>query len=367
MTSKRMAVRIRPFKKLFLCIFVFLLCILILEISLRMLGRAPSNMAEGVYVQNGDSYRLKKNITKLTRWPSLSYITYTNEFGFRDRKTGNRHIKDRKYVVFLGACETYGSGLNYEETYVGLLDDLMRKEGIEVLNLAVPGHFLKDQENTLLEFLRAVKDKPSTAIICVSQYTLHKYDKAISNTFVRDGYLFDKRKIKIISYIKVFLSNNLASYCFFRDNTRQLISNLFGVNTQAASDFFELFLKQGKMANPQERASFFAYFEQLEEGLKKKNIAPVYVYIPLIDTFNLESLMIRYKKNPLNYDRSLYANLLKEHCQKNNIKYINLEPVLERIIGQGKSIRISFHPYFNECAHKAIAETIYETLKKELL
>ena len=45
-------------------VWTILVCLVGLEIGLRAIGRSPTNMAEGIADQYGDSFRLKKNITK---------------------------------------------------------------------------------------------------------------------------------------------------------------------------------------------------------------------------------------------------------------------------------------------------------------
>ncbi|MDH7513870.1 MAG: hypothetical protein QHH14_13065 [Clostridiales bacterium] len=340
-----------------------LFCFLILEICLRILGQAPSNITEGVYEQDEGSYRLKKNIKKLTKWPSLNYITYTNQFGFRDKSIGGRQIKDKPYVIFLGTCETYGSGVNYEKTYVGIIDNLLNKNGIEVLNLAVPGHFLRDQERLLMNFLKTINRKPDKVLICVSQVTLAAFDKVISHTLVKNGYLF-KKNSNIIPYIRVTLANNSASYCFFRDRIRQIIVRVFGQRARIANEFFDLFSKKGKLADPRTQELFFSYLEELDRKVEQEGIIPVYVYLPIIDTFNLEELLIKNGKDPLNFDISIYSDLLEAHCANNKVNFVNLQPILKDLHQQGKTLKIDFHPYFNENAHKIIADVIYKELMK---
>lgn len=65
-------------EKTFIVLTTIFVCIILLEIGLRVIGQTPSNTADGFFVQFGDSYRLKKNITKVTKRPSYSYVARRN-------------------------------------------------------------------------------------------------------------------------------------------------------------------------------------------------------------------------------------------------------------------------------------------------
>jgi hypothetical protein len=145
-----------------------LACLVILEIGLRAIGRQPTNMADGVYEQDGDSFQLRKNMSKVIRYPAFSYTIYTNELGFRDRSTGPRELRGRPFYVFLGASDVFGNGVEFEETFVGILADAARKKGTEVLNLATGGHYFLDQEHLLRRFMETTRLTPSKVVLCVN-------------------------------------------------------------------------------------------------------------------------------------------------------------------------------------------------------
>lgn len=69
---------------------------------------------------------------------------YTNSLGFKDKSSRTislvptRNIKRR--VVFIGDSFTNGVGLEYEDTFVGIIDKELKKRSIEVLNAGVPSY-----------------------------------------------------------------------------------------------------------------------------------------------------------------------------------------------------------------------------------
>ena len=82
---------------------------------------------------------LFKNVTSKNnaRWRESVYSVITNSLGFRDRT--NRQIplqSEKKRLVFIGDSFTEGQGLNYEKTFVGLIDNALKKK-YSVLNAGV--------------------------------------------------------------------------------------------------------------------------------------------------------------------------------------------------------------------------------------
>ena len=90
--------------------------------------------------QNYYSYELEKNCKAYeTKRTVKTYNVYTDENGYRvgSKKNVNKVNKENT-IVFLGDSFTYGLGVNYEDSIVGILE----KKGINynTLNLAVPGY-----------------------------------------------------------------------------------------------------------------------------------------------------------------------------------------------------------------------------------
>ena len=70
---------------------------------------------------------LAKNANKKdSTWGDAIYTTKTNSLGFRDRDNRKIPLKtEKKRLVFIGDSVTEGLGLDYEETFVGLIDNAL--------------------------------------------------------------------------------------------------------------------------------------------------------------------------------------------------------------------------------------------------
>ena len=65
----------------------------------------------------------------------------TNSIGFRDKEIRKINNETSKYrMVFIGGSYTEGFMVNYEESFVGMIDEKLKKYNIEVLNAGVVGY-----------------------------------------------------------------------------------------------------------------------------------------------------------------------------------------------------------------------------------
>jgi len=104
------------------------------------------------------SYELEKNCTAYeTKRTVKTYDVFTDKDGYRVGAKKDKDIKKDK-IVFLGDSFTYGFGVNYEDSIVGILKK--KKINYDVINLAVPGYspsILKVKLEQLLK--RGIKPK----------------------------------------------------------------------------------------------------------------------------------------------------------------------------------------------------------------
>lgn len=89
------------------------------------------------------SYRYHHDLAKNVRnknnakWGGNVYTVNTNSLGFKDRSDRQIPLKsEKKRLLFIGDSVTEGIGLNYEKTFVGLIDDDL-KEKYSILNAGV--------------------------------------------------------------------------------------------------------------------------------------------------------------------------------------------------------------------------------------
>lgn len=357
-------------EKFVIVTFILISCIIFLEIGLRSIGRMPTNTTIGISEQWGSCFRLKKNITKTINWPAFSFTIYTNEFGFRDKKIGKKDIDKKPYYVFLGASEVFANGVNFEDSFIGIFANFASKKGIDVLNLAVGGHRFPDQDSLFKEFISNAPQKPAICFNCVNDLHIPKFDQKQENLIVKNGHVFEKNSWKS-AYIRLLLGDYSAAYSFFRNNIRKLQEQYFNFKPSGdMPEFFQIYSKKNRMHNPDIIKQFENYLQGFEKYCYDNNIAPIFVYLPITDSYDLDDLLKQHDENPDDYNASYYSRLMEDYCQKHNSTLINLRPVLEKHHNDGKELRFKLDPHFNLFANRVIGEyliqTIFQTLATSL-
>jgi hypothetical protein len=343
-------------------LFTILLCLIILEIGLRAVGRRPTNMADGIYEQDGDSFRLKKNATKLIRYPAFSYTVFTDEFGFRDRSTEHRDLRGKPFYAVLGASEVFGNGADYDDTFVGIFAKEAEKKGLEVLNLATGGHNFIDQERLLRQFIEETHLNPSAVLFCVNALHIPTFDQKIEHVIVKNGYVIDQSGWRI-TYMRLMAGNLSSAFCFFRDGVRKIQEKWFHqTRSSKSSEFLEAFSKANPIRSSARTRELEDYLTRFESFCRQNQIEPIYVYLPLSDSFKLNEILKQIGADPNDYDATYYETLMRSYAEHAEARLVDLSPVLKQAYDQGRELRFKLDPHFNLFANRLIGEYLAKAL-----
>jgi hypothetical protein len=343
-------------KKGAVIILTLLACVVMLELGLRATGRIPTNTTDGIAEGFGDSFRLKKNITKRFNYPAFSYTVHTNAYGFRDRATGGRDLKTHPFLAFLGASEVYGNGVDFEDTFVGIFAQEASRRGFEVANLAVGGHYFLDQEDLLKDFVKNSGLRPSTIFLCANALHIPKFDRRNRNVIVKNGYAIDKNGWRL-TYLRLLAGESSSAYCFFRDAIRRIQERFLNYELKEDSfEFLQIYSKSNKIRDPERIKEFKAFLTDFSNYCRDNGIDLVIVYLPLSDSFNLKEIVRKLGADPEKYDSSFYAELIRSYCRDNRIKLIDVGPTLERLYNEGEEIRFKLDPHYSKYANRVIGE-----------
>ena len=127
------------------CIFFIISDFIISFAYTKFIIKDKKFKSEGHGVEH-DSFHhhLKKNLETTDIFNKKKYKIITNSLGFRDKKIRNvEYISNGRRLVFIGDSFTFGSLLDYENTFVGKIDKEMsanfdKFKIDEVINMGVP-------------------------------------------------------------------------------------------------------------------------------------------------------------------------------------------------------------------------------------
>jgi hypothetical protein len=354
-----------PFRPLLRAAFLVvlptvLLCVALLEIGLRLQGRLPSNVTDGIFEAYGTAYRLKPNQSKLSRTPSFTCTINTNSLGFRDRAPGPRRL-DRPYIAWMGDSATFANGVEYEESFVGRFGQASEQRGIEVVNMAVGGHHLGEQEDVLRDFLATAPRRPERVVFVFTPQLMALFEKRHHDLVVKSGYGFP-RDSWMGPYLVVMLGNASSAYCFFRDGVRRLQGKLWHKGPETAADMLQMYARAHPATSPEATARLEERITQLDERIRAAGSPVVHVYLPTTADLRVEEFLKLTGRSAAEYDFDHYRDLLRRQSARSGVQLVDLTEVLKAEQAKGRPLGFSQDMHYNAPAQVQIAQALVEEI-----
>ncbi len=339
-----------------------LACLVILEIGLRVVDRYPMDSAGGYHEQGGLSYVLKKNLTKKVVWPTMTFTVHTSDLGFRAKEPGKQLIGGRPYDVVLGASDSFGNGLDYEQTFVGIFAENMRRHNVDVINMSVAGHHLLEQAALFKDFASSTTNHPRAVLIVFNPNLIGGFDDNHTNVVVRRGDLFDKETWRV-ALLRKTLANSSTVYCFIRDAVRKIQQRLVGREDFELSFYIERFSSRHSIKEPERSEAFLRHLNDLTQYIRSLGAEPICVYCPPAGGFLLNDLAAKGKLDPALIDTAFFADIVKRHCDAQNVRFINLEPPVQQRYDKGEKLNFDADGHYNAPTSRLVGEYLYSVLK----
>jgi hypothetical protein len=355
----RLRTAVRP--ALLLVLPTLVACLAVLEMGLRLQGVVPSNSTDGIFEKHGQTYRLRSNASKLARTPSYSCTIHSNSLGLRDTAPGPRAIGSAPYVAFLGDSITFGNGVEYGDSFVGVFAQAAARQRTEVVNLAIGGHHLADQEVLLADLLAATPRAPAQVVVVFTVTFLTLFEADGSDLIVKDGYLFD-RDHWAVPYLTVKLGDASAAYGFFRDAIRKLQGRVALSSRKDAFGYLRDFSPATPWSSPELVARLERRLTGLDERIRSAGATPVYVYMPSAPDLGARESLAAAGLPADGYDFGRFHAILGRHAAGAGIRVVDLRPTLERLHASGEPVSFMQDPHYNPRANRVIGEALAAAL-----
>jgi len=316
-------------------------------------------------------------------WGSTRYRVYTNSLGFRDRATREIALRSDKHrLVIMGDSFTEGVGVNFEETFAGIVEQELGKAGVEVLNAGVVSYspiiYWKKAEN-LLENVGFKFDEMAVFLdISDPQDEARFYDLNDQGKVKRYKDVPDQlargisgtpppppvKQSGSTKYASTLIRNNtILMYSLLRGprelfTLRKEVKKEYGTNFTRALWTVEDAVYKDYGADGVERMRL--YMNKLVELLRKHEVQLTVAVYPWPDQIIREDL------------NSKQVQIWQEWCEANHVRFINYFPafvkksstttekeqVLDRYFLDGNS-------HWNERGHEVIAKGFLDAYLKE--
>jgi hypothetical protein len=347
----------------FLVAFVTLVaCLAMLEIGLRATGRQRLGSLQGFLQQGGVSYWHKSNVTKRVEWSQVSFSIYTDDKGFRYKRPGPRSLGGKPYYAVMGSSEVFGNGLNYEQTFIGVLAEGLERDGIDIANMAVAGHHLVEQMSVFEAYSSSATSQPEKVLIVLNPLLIGGYDDNHDHTRVIMGDLFPEDGWRL-PVARMILASLSADYCFFRDTIQNARLKYSRPRDYDLSFYLERYATAHPIRSPEKTRDFLNRLKSLERRIRSVGATPVCIYSPAVGGFLLNDLIAKGKLDKNLVDTRFFPELARSHCAEEGIQFINLEPLLQERYDRGEKLNFDMDAHFNGPTSRVIGEYLYAALK----
>ena len=310
---------------------------------------------------------LKKCVATEKQRTVKPYKVYTDDNGYRYSKKDRKH--KLKNIVFLGDSFTYGYGVDYKDSFTGIIENEL--ENYEIYNLAVPGYGVQKYYYQLNEFLKINEASKIFLVLDMTDIS----DAALRWKKINDlktPVIKSKRIIKNISNWKKFQNSNFKGTRLIiynlRNFTRYLkihvISKKMSTKDLAlSSEIANFTYKKLDPNNNINESNFFEALKVIENNfqnisnLAKKNKAELYLVI-----FPWPETLIN-GQSQFNWEK--FANSL---CAKNTCKELinffeDFENIKENNQNWKNLIYIDDDVHFKKFGNEIVASKILKKLK----
>lgn len=266
---------------------------------------------------------LKSNIEATTTWNAKDYYSLvTNSLGFRDYTARNIDLSNNKHrILLIGDSHTEGVGVEYKNSFAGILNSKIDTNKIEILNAGVVGYspklyYLKTKY--LIEEIGLKFDELFVFIdISDIQNELVYANFNPEKKSVKDKY-FDKLKsfLNTYSFIYHFISNHI------KDNKRM-----------------EFYKQRNKVAENPRTDLYYSFFDEFSDNELLQNedfhsIGTWYLDKTIFDKWGRQGLILS----------KWHMVGLADLCKSHGIKMtISIHPWPIQIVAQDwNSIQVQF-------------------------
>ncbi len=282
----------------------------------------------------------------------------TNSLGFKDKIV--REIKKKKTnhrIIFIGDSFTEGVLLNYEDTFVGIIDKKLEKKNIEVLNAGVGSYYPSIYYNKIDFLINKQKLEFDELFVFIDiSDASDEFTKKIKNSEIA----YEKKLNFFEHTVKFIKSNFVLTYTLlniFYDYTKESYlknqenfvkysaeKNIFKAGWTFDKNVYQIY---GDYAVKEMRINMLRLVELCNNQKIKMTIA-VYPYFHQIyhNDFN-----------------SIHVEIWEKFSKENNLDFINLFPIFfkennsyEDNLETIKKFYIPFDIHFNKQGNELIAE-----------
>ena len=342
--------------------------------STKIIHQSKEDYEDYGIKHNKFHHHLKENISTGGVFNDQKYIVKTNSLGFRDKEVRNINYKNvGKRLVLIGDSFTFGTLLNYEDTFAGMIDDELSQIGKkkkgggdewEVLNLGVPSYSPIIYYNKVKYFLeKGLKFTHLAVFIDISdiedEAIYYYYDENLQSVQSTQS----TQSTQFVNKFKVYLKNNFfVTYNFLNYFHDKIFYDHYNTYKNPEEFLKKIHSNSYKRDKWTINHNIYAEYQTgVDNSLKYMKLLKL-----LCDKHNIKMYAAVYPWSTQLYFKdleSIQVKIWEKFSQENKIEFINLFPLFlskndtnEDINKKIKKYYIPFDVHFNKEGNKIIAD-----------
>ena len=302
-------------------------------------------------------------------------VTISNSLGFRDSSTREVDLNNKNRIVIIGDSFTEGVLLNYEDTFVGMIDKHFNKLGVEVLNAGVSSYSPIIYYYKIKYYLeRGLKFSHLVVFIDISDIEdeAHWYDHDnLKKSVVQIKPHHKKHNIKLFISENFFISYKIIK--FIDDNIKDKLIFYIQDISNGEKKFAYSFPKIET-----EKYTYDKYtiskkvFNDNKIGINKA-IENMKLLKEILDKYDINMTIAVYPYFTQIYHNdldSIHVKIWKNFSLENNISFLNYFPLFinkseinEDFYEKVKKYYIPYDVHFNKNGNRLIADYFIKNFK----
>jgi len=327
----------------------------------RYLGDSASIDLGGLYTPFGNrSYKVAPNVDTEAKWSAGEFSVHADSLGLRcdaARKYGTKSGQPVD-VIFMGDSQGFGNGVNYEDTIAGAVAIKASARGERVVNCAVGGHSMRNQEE-LVSWLRKQEVKAREAYVVLLTPVLSLYAATYTHAEVGpDGRLYGK-KYKTLGRMIVWFKTHAVIYARLRDALHN--SGL----VPPAQDLPQVIQMYCAGAPTDEaRTNLVAVLTKIQAAAKEDGAKLLLAYVPLSSELDFDTLTKAADPMGIELNRDRPLKVCETVAAQLNASLCNLRPVLAGLHDKGERLSLRGDPHYAPATSVACADALWPQLEQ---
>lgn len=351
--------------------------IILVEGALRVIGYQPSYYyPRFLFVEDPTlGYRLRPGFRGRQSLGEFKLDLEINSLGLRGPEPRRNEAKTYS-ILGLGDSFTFGTGVSAEETYLAVLEELLRSErhDLEVINAGVPGYGTRQELAYLIQ--NGARFHPS--IVLLGFYALNDPDDNVEpDSIVRDGFLVsqgaDAGRAKnpgLMYQWKAFLRTHSYTYSYVVNHLKESpvmrrVVGGFGLGGDVFPVEVQFYLDPPPPPVRNAWQVTFALLGEMDSAVRRLNARLVVILIPSRAQVYPEwwrRVLTRYSLSDKSADALLPTRTAAKFLEENGIAYLDLLPEFRRLAEAGHHLYFDLDGHWNREGHRVAAVAIREYL-----